>query len=141
MRHPWLLLISLLAALPGAPFPVSGAEAAVAASGQSTSTSDELLMRVLLAGLVCVAAIAMVGATIVYSARRQPRDEAPPPSAMDKATAALARRSVRRSKVRLTDDPIVAAMGRGHDSDRAPRRRPRTDRSQRNDEILRSPPT
>jgi hypothetical protein len=44
---------------------------------------------------------------------------------MAEAAAALQRRTVRRSKVRLPDDPIVAALGIDEDHRQRPRGRAR----------------
>ncbi len=123
MGPPFALTISLLAALSGAPSRASDAGMAVARRAASASSADDFLMSLLLVGLGGVAAVALIGTGILLA--RRERVKPPPPSAMAQAAAALERRAVRRSKVRLPDDPIVAALGIDGDDRRRPRRRTR----------------
>jgi hypothetical protein len=119
MSLPTLLTLALLAALPGAPSRASAAERAMAEHAEAASGPDQLVVVVLLIGLAGVAAVVMIGTGMMLA--RRDRAKEPPLTAMAQAAAALERRSVRRSKVRLTDDPIVAGLG----IDAAERRRPR----------------
>ncbi|HJP71845.1 MAG TPA: hypothetical protein VJ975_09015 [Candidatus Limnocylindria bacterium] len=123
MSPPTVLVLSLLAALPGAPSRASAAGTAVAAHAEVASSADDFLVTLLLVGLAGVAAIALIGTGFLLARRERVKE--PPPSAMAQAAAALERRSVRRSKVRLSDDPIVAALGIDEDDRRHPRRRAR----------------
>ena len=107
MPPPMTLTISLLAALSGAPPRASVVARAVTA--RADSSGDDALVAVLIIGLAAVAAVALIGTGFLLAKRERVKD--PPPSAMVQAAAALERRSVRRSKVRLSDDPIVAALG------------------------------
>jgi hypothetical protein len=104
-----VLTTSLLAALSGAPPRASAIGRALAARAEGASSGDDLVLTLVLIGLAGIAAVALIG-TGVLLARRE-RVKEPPPNAMAQVTAALERRSVRRSKVRLPDDPIVAALG------------------------------
>jgi hypothetical protein len=119
MSLPTTLPIALLAALPGAPSRASTAGRAMAAHAEAASGPDQFLVVVLLIGLAGVVAVAMIGTGMLLA--RRDRAKEPPPTAMAQAAAALERRSVRRSKVRLIDDPIVAGFG----IDAADRRRQR----------------
>ena len=123
MHAPMTLTISLLAALHGAPSRASDAGMAAAAGAGMASSADEFLLTLLLIGLAGVAAVALIGTGLLRS--RRDRVKEPAPTAMAQAAAALERRSVRRSKVRLPDDPIVAALGIGPDDRRRTRRRAR----------------
>jgi hypothetical protein len=114
--------ISLLAALPGAPPRASAVGAAMAARMGVPSSADDFLITVLLFGLAGVAAVALIGTGLLLA--RRDRDKEPRPTAMAQAAEALERRSVRRSKVRVGNDPIVAALGID-DARRERRRRPR----------------
>jgi hypothetical protein len=116
--------ISLLAALSGAPPHASATGVTLAVRAGNGSSGGDFLMTLLLVGLGGVAAVALIGTGFLL-ARRQ-RAKPPPPSAMAEAAAALQRRTVRRSKVRLPDDPIVAALGIDDERRHRPRRRART---------------
>ena len=123
MQSP-ILTISLLAALSGAPPRAFAVGKAVTARAGNASSADDFLMTLLLIGLAGVAAVALIGTGFLLA--RRERVKPPPPSAMAQAAAALERRTVRRSKVPLADDPIVAALGIGDEDGRRPRRRART---------------
>jgi hypothetical protein len=116
--------ISLLAALSGAPPRASAAGIVTAVRAGNGSSANDFLMTLLLIGLAGVAAVALIGTGILLA--RRERAKPPPPSAMAEAAAALQRRTVRRSKVRLPDDPIVAALGIDDERRHRPRRRART---------------
>ena len=75
--------------------------------------TDPLLGIVLLVGLSGVAAVALIGGVVLSIGRpRSDDDEIPAAVAQARQTEALLeRRTLRQAKVRLTDDPIVAAMG------------------------------
>ena len=78
-----------------------------------TPFDDGLLTVVLLVGLSGVAAVAFIGAALLILGRRRRAEEEVPvgvPQRTD-TEALLERRTVRRAKVRLSDDPIVTAMG------------------------------
>jgi hypothetical protein len=122
MRHATAFTISLLAALPGAPPRASAVGTAMAARTGGASSADDLLVTVLLLGLAGVAAVALIGTGLLFA--RRDRDKEPRPTAMAQAAEALERRSVRRSKVRVGNDPIVAALGI-HDQGRELQRRAR----------------
>jgi hypothetical protein len=69
----------------------------------------------LMVGLSGIAAVAVIGAALLVIRRRR-SEEPEAPSAADRSAKAdtealLQRRIVRRAKIRLADDPIVAAMG------------------------------
>jgi len=85
---------------------------------------------VLLVGLSGVAAVALIGvATMLAGRRRDHDDEAAVPAAASFAAratrpspdatpdAVMERRTLRQGRVRMTDDPIVAALGIGNDDD------------------------
>ena len=114
--------ISLLAALPGAPPRASAVGMAMAARTGDASGADDFLISVLLFGLAGVAAVALIGTGLLLA--RRDRDKEPRPTAMAEAAEALERRTVRRSKVRVGNDPIVAALGID-DATRERRRAPR----------------
>jgi hypothetical protein len=103
------LTLSLLAALSGAPPRASGVGTAMAARTGGAASGDEFLIGVLLFGLAGVAAVALIGTGLLLARRDRGKD--PRPTAMAQAAEALERRTVRRSKVRVGNDPIVAALG------------------------------
>lgn len=87
-------------------------------SGEEThaGSRDGLLGLVLIIGLSGVAAVAISGTVLLVVARRrrsEPEAAGAPdgPSASADTESLLQRRIVRRAKIRLVDDPIVAAMG------------------------------
>lgn len=81
-----------------------------------TGSRDGMLGLVLMVGLSGVAAVAIIGTALLVIGRRR-SEEPEAASAPDGSAEAadtetlLQRRIVRRSKIRLADDPIVAAMG------------------------------
>lgn len=103
---------------------------------------ERLVDTVLLVGLAGVATVALLG-TAFLLARRGRRDEREAAAtAMARTAATLERRTVRRAKVRLADDPIVAALGVGNDAPpRRPRRRARQVASGPGERPNRPPPT
>jgi hypothetical protein len=89
---------------------------AAAASGGGEPdgiAGDPLLGVVLLVGLSGVAVVAVIGGVVLSIGRRRSDDQ----GTSDTVTlardteAVLERRTLRQAKVRLGDDPIVAAMG------------------------------
>ena len=134
-----LLLLIVLAALFGAPSHATatgdGISDPPASPGAGKQDADDgplsgegPLVLVVLAGLMAMASVALVGSATLVAGRRRRAEtgggtEGAPASDM---TSVLERRTVRRAKLRLDDDPIVAALGVGRATDRArPRRRPR----------------
>lgn len=103
-----------------APRDEGSAEPAMPASGEASDreptaifVEDGLLNAVLLIGLSGVAAVAVIGTALLLVRRRDSREgEVPIPVSDRTATEALLeRRTLRQAKVRLPDDPIVAALG------------------------------
>jgi len=90
--------------------PTAGQLGAAEVDGMVT---DPLLGIVLLVGLSGVAAVALIGGVVLsIGRRRSDDDETSAAEAQARETEALLeRRTLRQAKVRLTDDPIVAAMG------------------------------
>ena len=74
---------------------------------------DAMLGIVLLLGLCGVATVAIIGTTLLLVGRRRTEDEemAATVAELGDTESLLERRTVRRAKVRLADDPIVTAMG------------------------------
>ena len=73
---------------------------------------DWPLTMVLLVGLSGMAVLAVIGTALLILGRRRPAEERVPIAAPERRTdALLERRTLRRARVRLGDDPIVAAMG------------------------------
>jgi len=71
-----------------------------------------LLGLVLIVGLSGVAAVAIIGTALLVVGRRRSEEPETGSATSEAATESLLqRRIVRRAKVRLADDPIVAAMG------------------------------
>ncbi|MBA4169610.1 MAG: hypothetical protein H0X68_04285 [Chloroflexi bacterium] len=135
-----MLVLAIIAALFGAPTNVSAAGnelSAAPAVGRTTSGTDDdatpatdgLLNVVLLVGLSGIAAVALIGVAVMLAGRRRdPDDEAAVPAAAAFAArarsspdatpdAVMERRMLRQSRVRMTDDPILAALGIGNDDD------------------------
>jgi hypothetical protein len=96
----------------------------------SAASSDGLLTMVLFAGLSGVAAVALIGTALMLAGRRRARDDEPEvpvgataganTEALPAGAAAgdiLGRRMLRQARVRMTDDPIVAALGIGNEDD------------------------
>jgi hypothetical protein len=96
----------------------------------SAASSDGLLTMVLFAGLAGVAAVALIGTALMLAGRRRTRDDEPevPVGATARANTEalpagaaaadiLGRRMLRQARVRMTDDPIVAALGIGNEDD------------------------
>ena len=115
--------ISLLAALSGAPPRASAAGIVMAVRAGNGSSANDFLAIPAVLDAAGVAAGALFGTGILHA--RRERAKPPPPSAMAEAAAALQRRTVRRSKIRLPDDPIVAALGIDDDHRHRPRGRAR----------------
>jgi hypothetical protein len=98
-------------------------------SGLGGAASDGPL-SVLMIGLGGVAAVAIIGSAFLLATRRRASratsraaGDGTPTAASDATDAALERRTLRRARMRLDDDPIVAAMGLGTNEPRTPRRR------------------
>ena len=79
---------------------------------------------VVLVGLLGLGAVALFGTAMLIARRRRAGDGAEPIAAT--AAAALQRRSVRRARQRMGEDPIMAAMGIGAEDQQKARRRPPT---------------
>lgn len=98
-------------------------------SGEATHGGSRagMLGLVLIVGLSCVAAVAIFGAAFLVVGRRRAREaEGPdgdPGAGLADTESLLQRRIVRRARVRLVDDPIVAAMGVDDHVDARRRRR------------------
>ncbi len=76
---------------------------------------------VVLMGLLGVGAVALIGTAMLIARRRRADDDEPIATT---AAAALQRRSVRRARLRMGEDPIMVAMGIGAEDDSRVRRRP-----------------
>ena len=103
-----------LEAVPSAaPKAVPAAERAAADEPQAGVVDDAMLGIVLLFGLSGVATVAIIGTTLLLVGRRRTEDDEVPASVpeLDDTATLLERRTVRKAKVRLSDDPIVTAMG------------------------------
>ena len=74
---------------------------------------DDMLGIVLLVGLCGVATVAIIGTTLLHVGRRRSGGEEAPATVAEigDTDALLERRTVRRAKTRLAEDPIVTAMG------------------------------
>lgn len=99
-----------------------------AAAEDATSPADGLLSVVLLVGMSGVAAVALIGVAMMLAGRRRRHeDETPIPTVSVGARVTrsssvapetvMERRMLRQARVRMTDDPIVAALGIGNDDD------------------------
>jgi hypothetical protein len=77
---------------------------------------------IVLVGLLGVGAVGLFGTAMMVVRRRRAGDDPEPIAAT--AAAALQRRSVRRARQRMGEDPIMAAMGIGAQDQRKARRRP-----------------
>ena len=105
--------------------PDAGGDGAPAASDEPNTTgggsdspieSDGLLAMVLGVGLVGVAAVALIGTLVLVAGRRrQEPEEAAATVGVTPETAGsgdlLTRRTLRRARMRVGDDPIVSALG------------------------------
>ena len=110
-------------AAPAAPDPESDQSAAPRIVPTADRPADEgeeprpgaragLLGLVLIVGLSGVAAVAIIGTALLVVGRRRSEEPETASATSEAATESLLqRRIVRRAKVRLADDPIVAAMG------------------------------
>lgn len=154
MRSILIVLIAIAAVLCGAPSLASATDAAgvsgIAGDPNIAPAADAASSPVALTfGPVAIAvgigAMALF-AWLVPLARRRLRKKPRSPHASDRAeirrtaaeaqvTAALHRRTLRRGRVRLDEDPIIASMGVGS----ATRREPGVSRARR--AARRSPPT
>jgi hypothetical protein len=83
---------------------------------------DEGTSIIVLIGILGVGAVALIGTATLIARRRRADDDEEPVAAT--AAAALQRRSVRRARQRMGEDPIMAAMGIGAQDQRKDRRRP-----------------
>lgn len=92
--------------------------------------ADGLLNVVLLVGLSAVAVVALIGVAVILTGRRRDHhDEADDPAARKFAArgtrsspdatpdAVMQPRKLRHGRVRMPEDPIVAALGIGNESD------------------------
>jgi hypothetical protein len=103
------------AAAMAAPRIVPAADRTDQGEGTHAGASEGVLGIILLVGLSGVTAVAIIGFALLVIRRR--RSEGPEAAGAVNGTAEadtealLQRRIVRRAKIRLADDPIVAAMG------------------------------
>lgn len=121
MRARPVLALAMLAALLGAPSSASAGSALSApayggrdAAAEPASRLDGGVLTVLvLVGLSGVATTAIIGSAVLVRGRQRRGDEPTNPAVAEQAAtdAMLERRALRRARVRLPDDPIVAAMG------------------------------
>ena len=101
--------------------PAEAPTPAPSAAGRAAVEPGGAAATMLIAGLVGIAAVALLGSMLLVAGRRRRRD-APAtvtpgarrglrPAAAEAVTATLRARSVRRARTRLDEDPIVAALG------------------------------
>jgi hypothetical protein len=152
-----LLIVAIAAVLCGAPSTASasGTRAATRLAGQPASapaadaepapggpTIEPIQIAIGIGGIAALALIAWYALLPArrrrvdsgLSERREPRP-APRTATDEQVTAALHRRTLRRGRVRLEEDPIIASMGVGSHS----RAEPGVSRARRS--ARRSPPT
>ena len=156
MRAGVLIVLAITAVLCGAPPPASAAgtvraphpsgastaaPSADAASAQADPTVGPIAIALGIGGIAAMAFVAWLIPLVRRRRRVEPRwtdidDDVPSgrTTAEQQVTAALQRRTLRRARVRLGEDPIVASMGVGSPPGaETPARRTRRSR--------RSPPT
>jgi len=113
----------------------------------ASAAADDMVSTVLFVGLSGVAAVAIIGAALLAAGRRRRPQAEPGPvraesTQRDEVDQLLMRRTLRRKRTRLAEDPIVAALGidgssderrrarrRAGQVDRGPGERPRPERS------------
>lgn len=106
-----------------APRPSGGAAAPVAPANvgkgeePSHEGDDGTLSTILVVALSGVAAVALLGTAVLMAARRRSERDEPAgvtgPAIDSTVDAIVERRTLRRARVRMTDDPIIASMGLG----------------------------
>lgn len=150
MRLRPVAILAILAALLGAPLSVLGAGSGLVHPG-STSSADSTgtvegiagepvatrsvsadgWTPVVVVGLTGIGVMAAAGTGLLVASRRRRRaggtgsadSPATAPHPDDRVEQLLQRRSLRRARARLTEDPIVAALGLGDSRDDERRRR------------------
>lgn len=106
----------------GAPTPQASIAEPSGPAGESTD--DAIARAFVLLGLLGLTTIGLLGSTLLTTARRR-RERPSEEIADEQAAVILDQRSRRRGRVRLPDDPIIAALGVGDaQRPRRPRRRP-----------------
>ena len=149
-----LVVLAIAAVLCGAPSPASATDTGGASGRASTEPAGEAASAPLgfglepleiAIGIGGIAALAFFAGFLLLHVRRRrvgakssvSPDEAPPgpTAAEEQVTAALHRRTLRRARVRLKEDPIIASMRVGSGA----RAEPGVSRAQRS--ARRSPPT
>lgn len=85
----------------------AGLTAEPAAVEVTDVVGDELLLLLVLTGLAGIAGVALLGMAFILAMRR--RDQRLEPEA--EAAAILQRRTIRRARMRLPNDPIVDSLG------------------------------
>lgn len=151
MRLRPLAALAILAALLGAPSSVLGAGSGLVHPGSTSSadstgtvdgiadepvargsTSDDGWTPVVVVGVTGVGVMAAAGTGLLVASRRRRAggsgstdSAATAPDPDDRVEQLLRRRSLRRARAQLTEDPIVAALGLGDPSDDERRRRRR----------------
>lgn len=131
MRTIVLVILAIAAVLSGAPSPASASATrdtpgrpAAEPAGQPASPPAGLSFEPLeiALGIGGIGALALFAGYLLLERRRrvgakssERRDDTParPTSAEEQATAALQRRTLRRGRMRLEEDPIIASMGVG----------------------------
>ena len=145
MRPILLVLIAIAAVLCGAPSLASasdtGGSVGAAASAAPGLTVGTVAIALGIGGILAMALFAWL-VPLARRRRKEPRSpdasdqaESKRSAADDHVTAALHRRTLRRGRVRLEEDPIIASMGVGSTA----RREPGVSRARR--AARRSPPT
>ena len=153
MRPILLVVLAIAAVLCGAPSPASATDTGALGRPTAVSAGDAASTPLgfgfepleIAIGIGGIAALAFFAGFLVLHVRRRrvgakssvSPDEAPPgpTAAEEQVTAALHRRTLRRARVRLKEDPIIASMRVGSGA----RAEPGVSRAQRS--ARRSPPT
>lgn len=120
MRGRCLLVVAVATALLGAP-----SRASATGNDGTPVEVDGSSGTPIVVGLVGLAAIGLIGARLsLLGRRRRTRDDARAATAVAADTsAALERRTLRRARVRLSEDPVISALGIPAEREQRPRRR------------------
>jgi len=158
MRPSLLLVLAIAAVLSGAPSSASATDAGgiprFAADPATTPSADpatapagptQVPFGIAIGGIAVIAGLALLTWSVLLPRQRRNVESGPAVSSPERATprsttdeqvaAALHRRTLRRGRVRLEEDPIIASMGVGA----GPRPEPGVSRAQRS--ARRTPPT
>jgi hypothetical protein len=95
---------------------------------RASDPREEWTSIIVLMGFLGGGAVALIGTAMLIARRRRADDDEEPIATT--AAAALQRRSVRRARLRMGEDPIMAAMGIGAKAERKIRGRPAVDEDQ-----------